>query len=51
MQGARDRDIAGALHISERTVKFHINNLLTKLDARTRCQAIYQAIGNGVVGG
>jgi DNA-binding CsgD family transcriptional regulator len=44
MQGARDRDIATALHISERTVKFHINNLLTKLNARTRCQAIYHAI-------
>jgi DNA-binding CsgD family transcriptional regulator len=46
MQGARDRDIANALHISERTVKFHINNLLTKLNARTRCQAIYNAIEN-----
>lgn len=48
-QGARDRDIANQLHISERTVKFHINNLLTKLNARTRCQAISVAIGLGAL--
>lgn len=48
-QGARDRDIANQLHISERTVKFHINNLLTKLNARTRCQAISVAIGTGAL--
>lgn len=48
-QGARDRDIANQLHISERTVKFHINNLLTKLNARTRCQAISTAIGSGAL--
>lgn len=48
-QGDRDRDIANQLHISERTVKFHINNLLTKLKARTRCQAISVAIGHGAL--
>lgn len=48
-QGSRDRDIANQLHISERTVKFHINNLLTKLNARTRCQAISVAIGSGAL--
>lgn len=45
--GCRDRDIATQLHISERTVKFHINNILTKLKAKTRCQAMYQAIVEG----
>lgn len=45
--GARDRDIANTLYISERTVKFHINNILTKLKARTRCQAIYLAVQKG----
>lgn len=45
--GFRDRDIANQLHISERTVKFHINNILTKLKARTRFQALYQATLNG----
>jgi DNA-binding CsgD family transcriptional regulator len=46
-QGLRDRDIAQQLFISERTVKFHVNNVLTKLNARTRFQAIYQAMLKG----
>ncbi|WP_416676258.1 LuxR C-terminal-related transcriptional regulator [Egbenema bharatensis] len=46
-EGLRDRDIAHQLHISERTVKFHLNNVLTKLGARTRCQAIYQSAVKG----
>ncbi len=46
-QGLRDRDIAKELIISESTVKFHINNILTKLKARTRFQALHQAIVNG----
>lgn len=46
-QGHRDRDIADQLIISESTVKFHINNVLSKLKARTRYQAIYQAIVQG----
>ena len=48
-QGLRDRDIANHLMISESTVKFHLNNVLTKLKARTRYQALYQAIINGWV--
>ncbi|MER3476214.1 MAG: LuxR family transcriptional regulator, partial [Leptolyngbya sp. ERB_1_2] len=46
-QGFRDRDIADQLIISESTVKFHLNNVLSKLKARTRYQAIYQAIVQG----
>jgi DNA-binding CsgD family transcriptional regulator len=46
-QGLRDRDIANTLIISESTVKFHINNVLSKLKARTRYQALCQAIVNG----
>ncbi len=46
-QGYRDRDIAEHLIISESTVKFHMNNVLTKLKVRTRYQAIHQAILNG----
>lgn len=46
-QGHRDRDIADKLIISESTVKFHINNVLTKLKARTRYQALHQAFING----
>lgn len=46
-QGLRDRDIASHLIISESTVKFHINNILAKLKARTRYQALYQVVVNG----
>lgn len=46
-QGLRDRDIADKLFISESTVKFHLNNVLSKLKTRTRYQAIYQAIVQG----
>jgi DNA-binding CsgD family transcriptional regulator/GAF domain-containing protein len=46
-KGLRDRDIANHLHISERTVKFHINNAIAKLKAQTRYQALYQAIVRG----
>ena len=49
VQGLRDRDIANHLIISESTVKFHLNNVLTKLKARTRYQALYQAIIQGWV--
>ena len=46
-QGHRDRDISNRLIISESTVKFHMNNVLAKLKARTRYQALHQAITNG----
>lgn len=46
-QGHRDRDIADQLVISESTVKFHLNNVLGKLKARTRYQAVYLAIEQG----
>ncbi len=36
--GDRNRDIAGALGISDNTVKFHVSNLLRKLGARSRTE-------------
>lgn len=42
-QGLRDRDIAHKLHISQSTVRFHVNNTLTKLKAKNRYQAVYEA--------
>lgn len=48
-QGMRDREIAKKLFISDRTVKFHINNLVTKLNAKTRIQAVYQAYSQGLI--
>jgi DNA-binding NarL/FixJ family response regulator len=45
--GMRDHNIANHLIVSESTVKFHINfhinNVLGKLHARRRYQALYQA--------
>jgi DNA-binding CsgD family transcriptional regulator len=49
-QGYRDRDIAQQLMISESTVKFHLNNVMAKLDARTRYQALYLAVVKGWMG-
>lgn len=46
-EGLRDRDIANRLIISESTVKFHLTNVLTKLKARTRFQALHQAMKQG----
>jgi DNA-binding CsgD family transcriptional regulator len=48
-KGLRDRDIADRLIISESTVKFHMNNVLKKLKAQTRYQALHQAIVNGLI--
>ncbi|MFF4920069.1 LuxR C-terminal-related transcriptional regulator [Kitasatospora sp. NPDC001261] len=38
-RGRRNRDIAAALHISESTVKFHVANILAKLDVSSRGEA------------
>ncbi|MGF1515153.1 MAG: LuxR C-terminal-related transcriptional regulator [Elainellaceae cyanobacterium] len=46
-QGYRDRDIAETLHISQSTVKFHINNSIAKLKAKNRYQAVYEAAIHG----
>jgi DNA-binding NarL/FixJ family response regulator len=47
--GARNRDIAEALFISERTVKVHVANLTDKLEARTRTEAVARAIQLGLL--
>jgi DNA-binding NarL/FixJ family response regulator len=39
-QGARDREIAEKLFISESTVKKHVQNVLRKLHARNRVEAV-----------
>ncbi|MGB3788290.1 MAG: LuxR C-terminal-related transcriptional regulator, partial [Phormidesmis sp.] len=46
-QGLRDREISEQLYISERTVKFHTKNMLKKLDASTRTQAVFKATKQG----
>jgi DNA-binding CsgD family transcriptional regulator len=48
-KGLRDRDIASQLIVSESTVKFHINNILAKLQAKTRFQALYEVMNKGLI--
>jgi len=47
--GARNRDIAEKLFISERTVKVHVSNLMGKLQARTRTEAVARAMQLGLL--
>ncbi len=46
-QGASNREIAAALHISENTVKFHIKNILDKLHLRNRAEVVAYAARRG----
>ncbi len=48
-KGLRDRDIASRLIVSESTVKFHINNILAKVKAKTRFQALYLVMMKGSI--
>ena len=47
--GEPNKSIASILSISESTVKFHINSIFTKLDARNRAQAVYEAMIRGMI--
>jgi two-component system NarL family response regulator len=47
--GRSNRDIASDLHISEATVKSHVNSLLGKLGAEDRTQAAIIAVQRGFV--
>lgn len=40
-QGYRDRDVAEGLHISEKTVQKHVQNILSKLGVQNRTEAAY----------
>jgi two-component system, NarL family, response regulator LiaR len=48
-QGLSNKEIAEALSISEETVKTHVSNVLAKLEAENRAQAIVQALKRGLV--
>lgn len=47
--GRSNREIAGALHLAEGTVKNHVTNVLGKLGARDRTQAALRARELGLV--
>ena len=48
-RGLSNSEIAGALFITERTVKAHVSNILGKLGLASRTQAALYALKNGLI--
>ena len=48
-KGQTSVDIAFKLGITERTVNFHFSNIVSKLDAANRIEAIAIAVSRGIV--
>jgi len=48
-QGKANKEIAVDLTITERTVKFHISSILSKLDVTNRTEAVTVALQRGLV--
>ncbi|QUH04106.1 response regulator transcription factor [Saccharopolyspora erythraea] len=47
--GSSNRQIGGQLYISETTAKFHVRNIMRKLDVSTRAEAVYEASKRGLI--
>ncbi len=48
LAGQTNKAIAAELHVCEKTVEFHLNNVYTKVGVRTRILASLWAIREGV---
>lgn len=48
-EGLSNRAIGQELEISEHTVKFHVNAIMTKLDAQSRTEAVVRATRLGLI--
>ncbi len=48
-EGKTAYEIGQILRISERTVNFHVNNVLLKLAATNKVQAVVKAIATGLI--
>jgi DNA-binding NarL/FixJ family response regulator len=48
-RGQRNKEIANELFITERTVKFHVGVILSKLGVSTRTEAVTRALQRGLV--
>jgi DNA-binding NarL/FixJ family response regulator len=48
-EGLSNKEIAHRLAISEHTAKFHVNSILTKLNAGTRTEAVTRGIRLGLI--
>ena len=47
--GYSNRELAGALHLAEGTVKNHVSSILSKLGVRDRTRAVLVALERGVI--
>lgn len=47
--GKTNKGIAGEMYISQKTVEFHLDNIYTKIGARTRLMAGIWAIQRGLL--
>lgn len=50
-QGSTNKQIAGALDISDNTVRHHVNNIMEKLQVSDRTEAVATAFRQGVLSG
>jgi DNA-binding NarL/FixJ family response regulator len=48
-QGLQNKEIAAEMHITERTVKFYVSSILSKLGAGNRTEAVTMAVQRGLV--
>jgi len=48
-KGMRNKEIANALYITERTVKFHVSQIFKKLGVKNRTEAVHMAMADGIV--
>ncbi|TNC21529.1 MadR family response regulator transcription factor [Amycolatopsis alkalitolerans] len=48
-RGLSNRDIGARLYISETTVKFHVRNIMRKIGATSRAEAVYAASKMGLI--
>ena len=48
-KGLQNKEIAAALHIGERTAKFHVSALLRKLEAGNCTEAVALAAQQGII--
>jgi DNA-binding NarL/FixJ family response regulator len=48
-QGLQNKEIARRLVVTERTVKFHVSSIFTKLGANNRTEAVRTAIRSGLI--
>ncbi len=50
VQGLSNKQIASRLELAERTVEFHVGNILKKLEVSSRTEAAVKAVRLGLAG-